>query len=106
MFRACVLNFDFLVAGICAAETKDCFNAQTDFLFEVKGTAGSFVLWGGDRWSQRTKKGIGKNIWLPLQWKAEEPQLKWFSNWNVDSSAGTWKKTQKLEVFDDLAHWS
>jgi hypothetical protein len=73
-----------------APETEDSFNAQNDFLFEVKGTAGSFVLWGGDRWSQRTGTGIGKNVWLPLQWKGDEPLLKWFPAWNIDAAAGTW----------------
>ena len=74
----------------CEPESKDCFNAQTDFLFEVRGTAGSFVLWGGDRWSQRTKLGIGRNVWLPLPWKGGEPILKWHPSWNVDAAAGTW----------------
>jgi hypothetical protein len=71
-------------------ETEDSFNAQNDFLFEVKGTAGSFVLWGADRWSQRTGTGTGKNVWLPLQWNDGEPLLKWYPTWNVDAAAGTW----------------
>jgi len=79
----------------CEPATKDCFNAQTDFLFEVKGSAGSFVLWGGDRWSQRTKLGIGKNVWLPLHWKGDEPLLKWYPTWNVDAAAGTWTAEPK-----------
>jgi len=74
----------------CVPDSKDSFNAQTDFLFEVRGTAGSFVLWGGDRWSQRTRLGIGKNVWLPLQWDGEEPLLKWHPAWSVDAAAGTW----------------
>jgi len=71
-------------------DTKDSFNAQSDFLFEVKGANGSFVLWGGDRWSQRTGQGVGKNVWLPLQWEGEEPLLKWYLQWEVDAAAGTW----------------
>jgi hypothetical protein len=42
----------------CEPDSKDSFNAQTDFLFEVRGSAGSFILWGGDLWSQQTKTGI------------------------------------------------
>jgi hypothetical protein len=71
-------------------ESKDGFNAQNDFLFEVQGSAGSFVLWGGDRWSQRNGKGVGKNVWLPLQWQGEEPLLRWYPTWNVDAAAGAW----------------
>jgi hypothetical protein len=74
----------------CDPDSKDSFNAQTDFFFEVRGSVGSFVLWGGDRWSQRTKLGIGKNVWLPLQWNGEEPFLRRYSTWNVDVAAGTW----------------
>lgn len=80
----------------CEPESKDCFNTQTDFLFEVRGTAGSFVLWGGDRWSQRTKLGIGKNVWLPLHWKSDEPLLKWHPMWHVDAAAGTWTANQRV----------
>lgn len=74
----------------CEPDSKDCFNAQNDFLFEVQGSAGSFVLWGGDRWSQRNGKGVGKNVWLPLQWQGEEPLLRWYPTWNVDAAAGAW----------------
>jgi hypothetical protein len=79
----------------CDPDSNDSFNAQNDFLFEVRGTAGSFVLWGGDRWSQRTKLGIGKNVWLPLQWDGNEPLLKWYPTWNVDAAAGTWTADPK-----------
>ena len=71
------------------------FNSQTDLLLEIKGSAGSFILWGGDRWSQRTKKGSGKNIWLPLQWNGDEPLLKWYPTWFVDAAAGTWTADPK-----------
>ena len=74
----------------CEPDSKDSFTAQTDFLFEVRGTVGSFILWGSDRWSQRTKTGVGKNVWLPLHWNDEEPLLKWVPSWKVDVAAGTW----------------
>ncbi|NDF00783.1 MAG: hypothetical protein EB034_21305, partial [Verrucomicrobia bacterium] len=76
-------------------ESKDSFNSQSDFLFEVKGSTGSFVLWGADRWSQRTKIGVGKNVWLPLEWKGDEPILNWHPTWNVDAAAGTWTTSAK-----------
>jgi len=75
--------------------SKKHFDCQNDFLFEVKGSAGSFVLWGADRWSQRTKIGVGKNVWLPLQWNNDEPLLKWYPTWNLDVAAGTWTANQK-----------
>jgi len=75
--------------------SKQHFDCQNDFLFEVKGPAGSFVLWGADRWSQRTKIGVGKNVWLPLEWKGDEPVLNWHPTWNVDAAAGTWSADAK-----------
>jgi hypothetical protein len=77
-------------------ESSDSFNAQNDFLFQVRGTAGTFVLWGGDRWSQRTNTGIGKNVWLPLQWNGDEPVLKWFPRWKVNAAAGTWTADERV----------
>ena len=74
----------------CDPDSKDSFNAQTDFLFEIRGASGSFVLWGGDRWSQRTGTGVGRNVWLPLRWNDGEPLLKWYPAWNIDAAAGTW----------------
>jgi hypothetical protein len=58
-------------------------------LFEIKGSAGSFVFWGADRWSQRTEPGIGEIVWLPLHWKGEEPLLQWHPSWNINAAAGT-----------------
>jgi hypothetical protein len=75
--------------------SKRHFDCQNDFLFEVKGSIGSFVLWGADRWSQRTKIGVGKNVWLPLQWEGNQPLLKWYPTWHVDAAAGTWTADPK-----------
>jgi hypothetical protein len=72
--------------------SPDSFNAQSDFLFEVTGSEGSFVLWGGDRYSQRTMTGTGKNVWLPLQWRDGEPCLKWCSAWQPHKAQGTWSE--------------
>jgi len=77
--------------------SKRHFDCQNDFLFEVKGSVGSFVLWGADRWSQRTKIGVGKNVWLPLQWEGNQPLLKWYPTWHVDAAAGTWSANQQME---------
>jgi len=76
--------------------SSNTHDSQNDFLFEVSGSKGSFVLWGGDRWSQRTptNDSLGKNVWLPLQWKAEEPLLMWYRSWNIDATKGTFQKIE------------
>jgi hypothetical protein len=86
--------------------SNDSFNSQTDFLFEVKGSAGSFILWGADRWSQRTKRGVGKNIWLPLQWKDDQPLLKFYSTWSVDAAAGAWSAHPKTTGTPPAGDWT
>jgi len=39
---------------------------QTGLGFAVNGTSGSFVVFGGDRWSDFAGNGIGYNEWLPV----------------------------------------
>jgi hypothetical protein len=90
----------FKTVALSPASTKH-FDCQNDFLFEVKGSAGSFVLWGADRWSQRTKIGVGKNVWLPLEWKDDEPILNWHPTWNVDAAEGTWTPPAKSPATTD-----
>jgi len=41
-----------LIAGVALSPAaKTGFDSQNDLLFEIKGSAGSFVLWGADRWN-------------------------------------------------------
>jgi len=42
----------------------------------------------GDRYSQWTRKGVGRNIFLPLVWKDGVPTLRWYSRWKIDVAAG------------------
>jgi hypothetical protein len=64
---------------------------QNDFLFQVTGSQGSFVLWGGDIW--RASAGTRKNMWLPLQWNGNIPVCTRYDKWYVDVAAGTWSLT-------------
>lgn len=68
----------------------DSYNSQHDFVFPVKGSEGTFYMYCGDRWSQMTQYGAGKNIWLPLEFKNGAPVLDWHQTWWIDAAKGTW----------------
>ena len=63
---------------------------QTGLAFAVNGTSGSFVVFGGDRWSDFAGNGIGYNQWLPITFNGTTPIFHSLSQWNVDAAAGTW----------------
>ncbi|MDG6107626.1 cellulose binding domain-containing protein [Dactylosporangium aurantiacum] len=63
---------------------------QTGLAFAVNGSAGSFVMFGGDRWSDFAGNGIGYNQWVPVSFNGKTPIFNSLSQWNVDAAAGTW----------------
>ncbi|GLL03786.1 beta-xylosidase [Dactylosporangium matsuzakiense] len=63
---------------------------QTGLAFAVNGTAGSFVVFGGDRWSDFAGNGIGYNDWVPVTFNGTTPIFNSLSQWNIDATAGTW----------------
>ena len=63
---------------------------QTGLAFTVTGSAGSFVMFGGDRWSDFAGNGIGYNDWVPVSFTGTTPVFHSLSQWNIDAAAGTW----------------
>ena len=63
---------------------------QTGLAFTVTGSSGSFVVFGGDRWSDFAGNGIGYNEWVPVTFNGTTPTFHSVSQWNVDAAAGTW----------------
>jgi hypothetical protein len=63
---------------------------QTGFFITVKGTAGSFVIFAGDRWSDFAGNGLGYNQWMPLSFDGTSPIFNSLSEWAIDAAAGTW----------------
>jgi hypothetical protein len=68
--------------------SRDSFNTQHDFVVPVTGSRTTTYVYVGDRYSQWTKKGTGRNIFLPLLWKNGVPTLKWFDSWRIDVGSG------------------
>ncbi|MEV5720703.1 family 43 glycosylhydrolase [Amycolatopsis mediterranei] len=63
---------------------------QTGLAFTVTGSAGSFVMFGGDRWSDFAGNGLGYNDWVPVTFDGTAPVFHSLSQWTVDAAAGTW----------------
>jgi hypothetical protein len=45
-------------------------------------------MYVGDRYSQHHGKGVGRNVFLPLGWRDDEPILKWYKSWKIDTATG------------------
>ena len=64
--------------------------SQTGFFFTVKGTAGTTVIFAGDRWSDFAGNGLGYNEWCPLSFTGTTPAMQSVSEWSLNAAAGTW----------------
>jgi len=68
--------------------SRDSFNTQHDFVIPVTGSETTTYLYVGDRYSQWTRQGVGRDIFLPLVWQDGVPALKWCSQWKIDLATG------------------
>jgi len=75
----------------------DTYNAQHDYVVHVKGSEGDFFMFCGDRFSQFTKWGVGRVVWLPLAFEGDVPTLDWHRTWCVDAAKGTWSAAPAKE---------
>ena len=64
--------------------------SQTGFFITVKGTAGTTVVFAGDRWSDFAGNGLGYNQWCPLSFTGTTPTMQSVSEWSLNAAAGTW----------------
>ena len=72
--------------------TDDDFShvSQTGFFITVTGTAGTTVIFAGDRWSDFAGNGLGYNQWCPLSFNGTTPTMQSVSAWSLNAAAGTW----------------
>ncbi|MBN2167521.1 MAG: family 43 glycosylhydrolase [Marinilabiliaceae bacterium] len=63
---------------------------QSGLAFAVNGSTGSFVIFGGDRWSDFAGNGIGYNQWCPIAFDGTKPIFHSLSQWNINATEGTW----------------
>jgi hypothetical protein len=68
--------------------SPDSYNTQHDFVLTVAGSEVTTHVYVGDRYSQWTQRGSGRNIFLPLVWQGREPVLRWCNTWSIDTATG------------------
>ncbi|MCY2951187.1 MAG: family 43 glycosylhydrolase [Planctomycetota bacterium] len=68
--------------------SEDSYNTQHDFVIPVVGSEVTTYVYVGDRYSQWTKRGSGRSIFLPLVWENGELLLRWHKDWKIDMSTG------------------
>lgn len=71
--------------------TGDSYNTQHDFIIPVMGSDSTTYVYAGDRYSQWTGRGTGRNIFLPLVFESGVPVLKWQDKWRIDVKTGKWE---------------
>lgn len=69
------------------------FNSQHDLTVTIVGTKGTAYMYFGDRWSEYTGRGIGKNVRLPLTFDGNEPVLNGLNSWYINVITGEWSPT-------------
>jgi hypothetical protein len=72
--------------------SEDSYNTQHDFVLPVVGSQTTTYVYAGDRYSQWTKRGTGRNIFLPLVFLSGEPVLQWHKQWIIDPTTGRWRE--------------
>jgi hypothetical protein len=65
--------------------------SQTGFFIPVQGSAGTTILYAGDRWSNFAGNGLGYNQWLPLSFQGTTPVFHSVSHFSLDAANGTWQ---------------
>jgi len=75
--------------------SRGSYNTQHDFVFPVAGSEMVTYVYAGDRYSQWTKRGTGRNIFLPLVFAGGEPVLRLCKEWMIDPVTGRWRKADR-----------
>ncbi len=65
--------------------------SQNGFFIPVQGSAGTTIVYAGDRWSNFAGNGHGYNIWVPLSFEGDAPVFNSLSHFELDAAAGTWR---------------
>jgi autotransporter-associated beta strand protein len=69
--------------------STDSFNTQHDFVLTIVGTVTTSYMYAGDRWSQDTGIGFGRNAWYPLTFDSQGvPWIHGDDLWSIDPVTG------------------
>lgn len=94
------------------------FNTQHDFILPVTGASATMYIYCGDRWSNYTNDGVGRNAWYPLTFDNNDVPLinapDYSGNggdWYLDIIQGTWSTSLSNNIINpgfenNFAEWS
>ena len=57
------------------------FESQSTYILAVEGKRDSFIFIA-DRWQPRNPID-GRYIWLPIEWEADKPIIRWYDRWQL-----------------------
>ena len=72
-------------------DSNNSWDSQVDFVFPIQGTQGTVYMYAGDRWIKNQGRQ-GDYVWLPLEFDGDVPSLNYYQDWDLNLSAGTWRK--------------
>jgi hypothetical protein len=73
--------------------SANSWDSQVDFVYPIKGTAGTFYMFAGDRWTKDLPRGRnGDYIWLPLEFTGDDPVANYYQDWDLNLATATWRK--------------
>jgi hypothetical protein len=82
-------------ASTFAPARTSTYQTQTANIIPVQGSAGTTYVYAGDRWTT-SNLGTSPLIWLPLTIHGTTVTMGWYSQWSLDTSAGTWSASASL----------
>ncbi len=75
--------------GNIATDNTHTYESQVGFALTVVGSETTSFLYQGDRWSV-SNYSMSRIVFLPLQVKGTDLELKWHDQWNIDTETGQW----------------
>ncbi len=69
--------------------STNSYNTQHDFILTVTGSSATSYIYLGDRWSQDTGVGYGRNAWYPLSFDGSGvPTIEGDTTWSINPTTG------------------
>lgn len=72
-----------------APTSTTSYNTQHDFILKIDGSLATVYMFAGDRWSQDTGVGFGRNAWYPVVFSSSSvPKIIGDDSWTIDPATG------------------
>lgn len=80
--------------------SSNAFNTQHDFILKIEGSTTTSYIYLGDRWSQDTGVGYGRNAWYPITFNGSGvPTIQGDTTWTINPATGVVNGTPQTVTF-------